>query len=37
MVLKGAVFPNNGLVTRDDIGNDGGGGVVAVLRTLYSV
>ena len=26
MVLKGAVFPNNGLVTRDDIGNDGGGG-----------
>ena len=25
MVLKGAVFPNNGLVTRDDIGNDGGG------------
>ena len=26
MVLKGAVFPNNGLVTRHDIGNDGGGG-----------
>ena len=26
MVLKGAVFPNNGLVTRDDIGNDGGSG-----------
>ena len=26
MVLKGALIPNNGLVTRDDIGNDGGGG-----------
>ena len=24
MVLKGAVIPNDGLVTRDDIGNDGG-------------
>ena len=26
MVLKGAVIPNVGLVTRDDIGNDGGDG-----------
>ena len=27
MVLKGAVIPNDGLVTRDNIGNDGGDGV----------
>ena len=26
MVLKGAVIPNDGLVTRDNIGNDGGDG-----------